>query len=91
MASFRSGLLLAPGGEFAFVAFGESVAKGILPGALANELYLVRRFLSVLWQFLEAVSVSETVAMETGVVSDGGVSGQRSKELGGGSWVCWVG
>lgn len=37
-------LLYAPphaGGEFAFVAFGEAVSKGVLPGPLTNLLYLV--------------------------------------------------
>lgn len=29
------------GGEFAFVAFGEAVSKGVLPGPLTNLLYLV--------------------------------------------------
>jgi Kef-type K+ transport system membrane component KefB len=41
LAATRAGLLLAPGGEFAFVAFGESVARGVLPAALTNQLYLV--------------------------------------------------
>lgn len=35
------GLLLASGGEFAFVAFGEAVSKGVLPAALTSELYMV--------------------------------------------------
>ena len=30
------------GGEFAFVAFGEAVQRGVLPLALTNQLYLVR-------------------------------------------------
>lgn len=36
-------LLTSPGagGEFAFVAFGESVARGLLPAALTSQLYLV--------------------------------------------------
>ena len=38
LASIRAGLLLAPGGEFAFVAFGEAVSKGVLPVALTNQL-----------------------------------------------------
>lgn len=38
IAATRAGLLLAPGGEFAFVAFGEAVANNILPRALSNEL-----------------------------------------------------
>lgn len=41
LTSFRSGLLLAPGGEFAFVAFGEASAHGVLPSALVPQLYLV--------------------------------------------------
>ncbi|KAG2488128.1 hypothetical protein HYH03_013274 [Edaphochlamys debaryana] len=41
LPSIRSGLLLAPGGEFAFVAFGEAVAKGVLPADLCNLLYVV--------------------------------------------------
>lgn len=36
-----SGLLLSPGGEFAFVLFGEAVSRGIMGAALAKELYLV--------------------------------------------------
>jgi hypothetical protein len=35
------GMLLATGGEFAFVAFGEAVAKGVLPADLTAELYMV--------------------------------------------------
>jgi Kef-type K+ transport system membrane component KefB len=38
---FTAGLLLASGGEFAFVAFGEAVSKGVLPVALTSELYMV--------------------------------------------------
>ncbi len=41
LAAVRSGLLLAPGGEFAFVAFGEAVSRGVLPAATCNLLYLV--------------------------------------------------
>ncbi|PNW84079.1 hypothetical protein CHLRE_04g220200v5 [Chlamydomonas reinhardtii] len=41
LAAIRSGLLLAPGGEFAFVAFGEAVARGVLPAATCNLLYVV--------------------------------------------------
>lgn len=37
----HSGLLLSPGGEFAFVLFGEAVSRGIMGAALAKELYLV--------------------------------------------------
>jgi len=36
-----AGMLLGTGGEFAFVAFGEAVSKGVLPQALTSELYMV--------------------------------------------------
>lgn len=39
--SCLAGMLLATGGEFAFVAFGEAVSKGVLPAALTSELYMV--------------------------------------------------
>ena len=41
LTALRSGLLLAPGGEFAFVTFGEAAAQGVLPTALVTQLYLV--------------------------------------------------
>lgn len=41
LTALRSGLLLAPGGEFAFVAFGEAAAQGVLPTSLVTQLYLV--------------------------------------------------
>jgi monovalent cation:proton antiporter-2 (CPA2) family protein len=41
MASIRAGLMLAPGGEFAFVLLGEAAAKAILAGALCSQMYLV--------------------------------------------------
>ncbi|KAG1361284.1 K(+) efflux antiporter 2, chloroplastic [Cocos nucifera] len=39
--AIRVGLLLAPGGEFAFVAFGEAVNQGILSSQLSSLLFLV--------------------------------------------------
>ncbi|VVA89634.1 unnamed protein product [Arabis nemorensis] len=39
--SIRAGLLLAPGGEFAFVAFGEAVNQGIMSPKLSSLLFLV--------------------------------------------------
>jgi len=36
-----AGLLLATGGEFAFVAFGEAVSHGLLTQPVASQLYLV--------------------------------------------------
>lgn len=41
IAAIRVGLLLAPGGEFAFVAFGEAVNQGILSPQLSSLLFLV--------------------------------------------------
>eukprot|EP00890_Picochlorum_soloecismus_P001793 jgi/Picsp_1/2614/NSC_00844-R1_k(+) efflux antiporter chloroplastic-like len=50
--SFRSGLLLSPGGEFAFVLYGEAVSRGIFGAALAKELYLVVALSMALTPFL---------------------------------------
>lgn len=41
IASIRAGLMLAPGGEFAFVLLGEAAAKAILATALCSQMYLV--------------------------------------------------
>ncbi|ERM95131.1 hypothetical protein AMTR_s00009p00260060 [Amborella trichopoda] len=41
IAAVRVGLLLAPGGEFAFVAFGEAVNQGIMSLQLSSLLFLV--------------------------------------------------
>lgn len=41
VAAIRAGLLLAPGGEFAFVAFGEAVNQGIMSQQLSSLLFLV--------------------------------------------------
>ncbi|XP_073393167.1 K(+) efflux antiporter 2, chloroplastic isoform X2 [Physcomitrium patens] len=41
VAAARAGLLLAPGGEFAFVAFGEAVNQGIMSNQLSSLLFLV--------------------------------------------------
>ncbi|KAM0867654.1 hypothetical protein ACQ4PT_041845 [Festuca glaucescens] len=41
IAAVRTGLLLAPGGEFAFVAFGEAVNQGLLSPQLSSLLFLV--------------------------------------------------
>ena len=60
-----SGLLLSPGGEFAFVLFGEAVARGIMGTALAKELYLV---VALRWgqgggQWMEVVSMLRSWAL----------------------------
>ncbi|GMH21709.1 hypothetical protein Nepgr_023551 [Nepenthes gracilis] len=41
ISAIRVGLLLAPGGEFAFVAFGEAVNQGIMHPKLSSLLFLV--------------------------------------------------
>ncbi|KAK1307744.1 hypothetical protein QJS10_CPA09g01627 [Acorus calamus] len=41
IAAIRVGLLLAPGGEFAFVAFGEATNQGIMSSQLSSLLFLV--------------------------------------------------
>ncbi|XP_010419617.1 PREDICTED: K(+) efflux antiporter 2, chloroplastic-like [Camelina sativa] len=41
ISAVRVGLLLAPGGEFAFVAFGEAVNQGIMTSQLSSLLFLV--------------------------------------------------
>eukprot|EP01025_Chloroclados_australasicus_P047824 TRINITY_DN5396_c0_g2_i1.p1 TRINITY_DN5396_c0_g2~~TRINITY_DN5396_c0_g2_i1.p1 ORF type:complete len:1037 (-),score=181.77 TRINITY_DN5396_c0_g2_i1:364-3474(-) len=41
LASFRAGLFLAAGGEFAFVALGDAVARGVIPATIAKEMYMV--------------------------------------------------
>ncbi|GMI99037.1 K+ efflux antiporter 2 [Hibiscus trionum] len=41
ISAIRVGLLLAPGGEFAFVAFGEAVNQGIMSSQLSSLLFLV--------------------------------------------------
>ncbi|KAF5451566.1 hypothetical protein F2P56_026664 [Juglans regia] len=41
ISAIRVGLLLAPGGEFAFVAFGEAVTQGIMSSQLSSLLFLV--------------------------------------------------
>ncbi|KAH9732064.1 K(+) efflux antiporter 2 [Citrus sinensis] len=41
ISAIRTGLLLAPGGEFAFVAFGEAVNQGIMSSQLSSLLFLL--------------------------------------------------
>ncbi|KAL1549883.1 K(+) efflux antiporter 2, chloroplastic, variant 2 [Salvia divinorum] len=41
VSAIRVGLLLAPGGEFAFVAFGEAVNQGIMSSQMSSLLFLV--------------------------------------------------
>lgn len=55
LAAIRAGLLLAPGGEFAFVAFGVAVSQGVLPTGLTNLLYLVVALSMALTPYLAAL------------------------------------
>ena len=48
----RAGLLLAAGGEFAFVTFGEAVSHKILPAALVSKLFLIVSLSMALTPFL---------------------------------------
>ncbi|KAJ3693003.1 hypothetical protein LUZ60_012098 [Juncus effusus] len=41
IASIRAGLMLAPGGEFAFVAFGDAVKQGLISSQVSSLLFLV--------------------------------------------------
>lgn len=50
--SIRAGLLLASGGEFAFVAFGEAISHNILPAELVRILFLVVALSMALTPFL---------------------------------------
>ncbi|OVA02469.1 Regulator of K+ conductance [Macleaya cordata] len=54
IAAIRVGLLLAPGGEFAFVAFGEAVNQGIMSPQLSSLLFLVVGISMALTPYLAA-------------------------------------
>ncbi|KAI3432210.1 hypothetical protein D9Q98_003772 [Chlorella vulgaris] len=62
--SMRSGLLLSPGGEFAFVLFGEAVGRGIMNAALAKELYLVVALSMALTPFLAQLGAQLGLLLE---------------------------
>ncbi|BDA44544.1 probable glutathione-regulated potassium-efflux system protein KefB at C-terminar half [Coccomyxa sp. Obi] len=53
--SLRAGLLLASGGEFAFVAFGEAVSHGLIGKAMVSELFLVVALTMALTPFLAEI------------------------------------
>ncbi|CAI7742561.1 unnamed protein product [Closterium sp. NIES-54] len=55
VAAVRTGLLLAPGGEFAFVAFGEAVSKGIMSAQLCSLLFIVVGLSMAITPWLAAV------------------------------------
>ncbi|XP_078175565.1 K(+) efflux antiporter 2, chloroplastic-like [Carex rostrata] len=54
IAAIRVGLMLAPGGEFAFVAFGEAVNQGLLSSQLSSLLFLVVGISMALTPYLAA-------------------------------------
>lgn len=58
LASLRAGLYLAPGGEFAFVALGDAVAKGIVAATLSSKLFLVVALSMALTPYLAAIGAS---------------------------------
>ncbi|GFR41614.1 hypothetical protein Agub_g2339 [Astrephomene gubernaculifera] len=65
LASIRSGLLLAPGGEFAFVAFGEAVSRGVLPAPVCNLMYLVVALSMALTPYLAELGSRMGAVMES--------------------------
>ncbi|CAM8922554.1 unnamed protein product [Rhodiola kirilowii] len=54
ISAIRVGLLLAPGGEFAFVAFGDAVNQGIMSSQLSSLLFLVVGISMALTPYLAA-------------------------------------
>ncbi|CAI9765230.1 unnamed protein product [Fraxinus pennsylvanica] len=54
VSAIRVGLLLAPGGEFAFVAFGDAVNQGIMSTQLSSLLFLVVGISMALTPYLAA-------------------------------------
>uniref|UniRef100_A0A7N0T4K0 RCK N-terminal domain-containing protein n=1 Tax=Kalanchoe fedtschenkoi TaxID=63787 RepID=A0A7N0T4K0_KALFE len=54
ISAIRVGLLLAPGGEFAFVAFGDAVNQGIMSSQLSSLLFLVVGLSMALTPYLAA-------------------------------------
>jgi len=81
LASIRSGLLLAPGGEFAFVAFGEAVQRGVLPAALTNQLYLVVALSMALTPYLAALGAKMGATLERQDVKAMQPHEEETKEL----------
>ncbi|GAX83065.1 hypothetical protein CEUSTIGMA_g10491.t1 [Chlamydomonas eustigma] len=64
VAAIRSGLLIAPGGEFAFVAFGVAVSQGVLPASVTSILYLVVALSMALIPYLAALGGKLGLMME---------------------------
>jgi hypothetical protein len=66
VAALRAGLLLASGGEFAFVAFGEAVSKGVLPADLTGQLYMVVALSMALVPYLAMLGAKLGALLESG-------------------------
>lgn len=64
LQSLRAGLYLAPGGEFAFVALGDAVAKGLFATALCSKLFLVVALTMALTPYLAAFGAKLGASME---------------------------
>ncbi|GAX79910.1 hypothetical protein CEUSTIGMA_g7350.t1 [Chlamydomonas eustigma] len=64
VAAIRAGLLIAPGGEFAFVAFGVAVSLGVLPAPVTSILYLVVALSMALIPYLAAFGGKLGLMME---------------------------
>lgn len=81
VAALRAGLLLSTGGEFAFVAFGEAVSKGVLPAALTNQLYLVVALSMALVPYLAALGATLGQAFDRSDVKAMQPDEEETKEL----------
>lgn len=55
LAAFRAGTYLGPGGEFAFVALGDAVARGILAPEISNILFCVTALSMAITPYIAAV------------------------------------
>eukprot|EP01024_Parvocaulis_polyphysoides_P025319 TRINITY_DN23122_c0_g1_i2.p1 TRINITY_DN23122_c0_g1~~TRINITY_DN23122_c0_g1_i2.p1 ORF type:complete len:486 (+),score=103.35 TRINITY_DN23122_c0_g1_i2:36-1493(+) len=69
IASLRAGLLLASGGEFAFVALGDAVARGVIPAAISKEMYMVVILSMAMVPYLAQIGQSLGKIFETQDVS----------------------
>ena len=76
----QTGMLLGPGGEFAFVAFGEAVGVGIMSAQLSSTLFLVVAISMAITPYLAQLGalIAEKMATENTAsmtVSEGDVDG----------------
>jgi Kef-type K+ transport system membrane component KefB len=91
MAALRSGLYLAPGGEFAFVALGESVSKEIIHFALCQKLFLVVALSMALTPYLAAVGSQFGAQVEQGYMKNLQPSKMEVDDLRGHVIICGFG